>query len=415
MRVHTLMERRAFARALWFVGAVLAGISLVSGAVAALSYSQDFQWSPSKLMWSGVNPYEAFLSGNRAQLILDQVPNYGHLIYLLLLPIAVLPWPIAKLVWLIVNLVMFALLVVKGHSLLPRHVRHWWWVAVVLLCIGYPVKNVLANGQQSLLCLFALGLCYQYRDRPWLAGMALAVVMSKYSFGLFIALVMLVSGYVGVVGVAALVSVCAWLFFAFWTGSDVWACLFQPLQVAQKGVPIGNFDLMSLFRILQEQRDLPPWIGSVLISAVSGAFVAMLWARRRAMRAEPQALAQALGAAVLVSLGTVFHLGYDFTVSLFFVWALLLNVSGQVGRTFMATLGGLFMLCWLLPRFGKHLSVDPFQDARVVAMYAAVLLGAAYWVGLRPLGIQRAGASKAPGWLADVVDPLSEDEAARHS
>jgi hypothetical protein len=370
---------RIFSCALWLA----VGVNLLSGVRGSWAHSQDFQWMPSRLMWQGVNPYEVYLGGHRDQLILEQIPNYGHFIYVILLPYAMLPWAYAKVAWLLTNVMMLVGFVIKARRQLTGvQSRALWSWAVLLMCLGYPIKNVLANGQQGILCLFGLGLCFIYRRRPWLAGFGLALIVSKYSFGVFVATVMLAAGFTSVVGVAALLSAGAWLFVSFWTGTDPWVCLFEPLQVASRAVPLGFADLMSVFRILQGHAGGALGFGYGVIAVVYAIFCAMLWRQRHLLATDSTALARALGGSVMVSLGTVFHLGYDQTVGLFFVWALLLGGRGRVDAVFLPLLLSMFGFFWLLPRFGKYMPVDPFVDYRVMALLAVALIACGFVFGL---------------------------------
>src|SRR5262245_53878315 len=81
------------------LGAV-AFISVGQGVLNGVKNSQDFEWSPTVLFIEGENPYQHYLNGNQDQrIILSQVPNYAHALYIILVPIAALGWEKAKIVW----------------------------------------------------------------------------------------------------------------------------------------------------------------------------------------------------------------------------------------------------------------------------------------------------------------------------
>ena len=64
------------------------------------------------LFIEGTNPYAHHLNGNHdGRLVLSQWPNYGHLLYFLLIPFGLLDWPAAKLAWAVFNLIAFAAVV----------------------------------------------------------------------------------------------------------------------------------------------------------------------------------------------------------------------------------------------------------------------------------------------------------------
>ena len=50
----------------------------------------DFQWSPSKLVWEGINHYEYMLDGNRKKIIGSQYGEYLHGLYILIYPFTLL-------------------------------------------------------------------------------------------------------------------------------------------------------------------------------------------------------------------------------------------------------------------------------------------------------------------------------------
>ncbi len=71
----------------------LALASIVEGFVNAVRVSTDFQWSPTLLLSEGVNPYQVAISGNvDGKILLSQYPPYLHLLYIVMLPLALLPY-----------------------------------------------------------------------------------------------------------------------------------------------------------------------------------------------------------------------------------------------------------------------------------------------------------------------------------
>jgi hypothetical protein len=137
-------------------------------------------------MLEGKNPYAVWLNGWDDRFMVSQGPNcLPHLFYFLL-PFAFLDWPTAKCLWMIVNVAMagfFAWLLYaaqkggenNGHGLL---------LALFFLSSN-PVRNVIGNGQNSLLILLATLLALSCRSKPLLSGLGLGISMAKYSFGAF--------------------------------------------------------------------------------------------------------------------------------------------------------------------------------------------------------------------------------------
>lgn len=59
-------------------------LSTYQGFNNAITFSQDFQWSPTKIFLEGRNPYEVWLNGNLdEEIIFSQAPNYLHQLSLL--------------------------------------------------------------------------------------------------------------------------------------------------------------------------------------------------------------------------------------------------------------------------------------------------------------------------------------------
>jgi hypothetical protein len=354
-----------------------AAASLALGAWDAQRHTNDFQWSPSRLMWEGVNPYAAYLAHD-PRIIMDQAPNYGHFLYILLAPIALMPWGLAKVAWALTNLAMLAWCArAMWRAMATPAQQRMLLLTLALICIGYPIKLTLVNGQQALLCLLGLTLMAEGKDKPWLGGLGLAILVSKYSFGVPVGLAYLLMGRWRAVLVAAGLSVGAWLFMCAWTNSPLLETLLAPLTVASRDVPVGPFDLLSVFRILNKQDLLPMQWGAAVILATNAAFFIALWLRRERLWADPVGVHRAIGAACLMSLGTIYHLSYDMAVSLFPMAALLL-LDPPGGRRFQLSLGLMFLAYWLLPRFLRFLPHDPRGDAWLVALMSAGLIAFAF-------------------------------------
>lgn len=390
----TTSSRQAFLRQIvpgmpsWARWVLLMGVAvLVFGSLAlgvrdALLHSNDFQWSPSRLMWQGTNPYLAHLAGDREHIILDQAPNYGHLLYILLWPFAMLSWDWAKPAWALANLLMLGHCVQAFWSKLPQpSQRLWWLVAVALMCVGYPVKITLGNGQQAMLCLFGLTLLMQHARQPWLGGLGLAILVTKYTFGVPVGAALLLLGCFGTVAVGAALSIAGWLFLSFWTHTSPLDTLLLPMKVASQDVPVSFFDLLSVFRILEREQLLAApgamRMAAGAILAVNAAFFAVVWWRRRALLAHPHGLTAALAGAALMSLGTIYHLGYDLVVTLFWAGALLL-LRPTVGRAYKLSLLAMFLVYWSLPRVAKFLPVNPLNLDWMVALLALGLIAEAF-------------------------------------
>lgn len=367
--------------------AVLALLSLGSLAVGwrnALTSSKDFQWSPARLFWEGVNPYQYFLNPDHPQLILSQTPNYGHLLYYILFPYSGLSWDAAKAAWALTNVLLFGAVVAwMGSQVQPGAWRKWLLVTAALVCIGYPVRNVIGNGQQTLLCLFALLAMWQFRENFLVSGLCLAILVTKYSFGLQIGFLMLLLGYWRVILVGGCLSLLAVLGLALQTDTPFLVALFQPLSVARSGTAIGFADLMSLGRLVSggdAYASQPLLVASLLANLAFFGWVG--WQRWQSAGHRSDGDILLLAAAVYLSLGTVYHLKYDLVFMLFGVYALL-NAQALSGRGLGALVAVQFVMFWLVPGFDAKMQPNPYLEPAVVAIYAAVNLALAAWLLVR--------------------------------
>jgi hypothetical protein len=140
-------------RGLFFLLMLLAIVSAGVGARNGLHHSQDFQWSGARLLVGHVDPWAEYLRGDPDhRIVLTQNPNYLAILYVLILPLGLLPFMAAKIVWIVCNLV-FAIVsgavAARFYGLRGRGVV----TVVCLLLMATPVRNSIGNGQQGLLVL----------------------------------------------------------------------------------------------------------------------------------------------------------------------------------------------------------------------------------------------------------------------
>lgn len=300
----------------WTVAGLLALLSSAAGVHNALSHSQDFQWSPARVLLRGVDPYATWLNGDAAhQIILSQTPNYAHLLYLFLLPLGALPWTAAKALWAAAN-VLFAL-------------SGCWWMArggkvsrpfvMAVLCvflISTPLRMAIGNGQQVLLALVCLYWGWMVPS-TLAASLFLAVGFSKYTFVLPFALWLLLEGRVArLLGALVFLGV-GWLAFSALVGSSPLLTAFEPIRVGARAVGLGTGDLMSLSNALHLDRVTFPGIGAVL-GVLCATSLTLVFKGPLARMSEIERFA-ALG---LISLMSFIHLLYDFVFLLPLVIAL---------------------------------------------------------------------------------------------
>jgi hypothetical protein len=92
--------------ALLALAAVVSGAQGLRNALSPAAGGFDFQWSSSRAVLQGVDPYAAHQRGDHSHRILAQYPNYPVSGLILLWPYAALEWPTARLLWALTNLVL---------------------------------------------------------------------------------------------------------------------------------------------------------------------------------------------------------------------------------------------------------------------------------------------------------------------
>jgi hypothetical protein len=366
--------RRAFQAFVW-MGLALALASLAVGVYHAMVSSVDFQWSPARLLWQGVNPFEYGLRPQHPDIILTQVPAYGHLLYILLWPYAMLDWPSAKGAWMLSNLSFLAGGLGLLWCTLPNDGRRQFVFASLLLCIGFAARNVLANGQHTLLLFFALTVFLIYRDRPLVAGVALAVVLTKYSFGLQVALLALLLGQYRVLAIAVGLNALGVVAFGALCGSGGLDLLLAPVRVARVVTAIGCGDLLSLGRRLSGGDPFGNTPLVLLSAAVNLGYFAWLKTRLRGIDTrslDTPTVALLLAGSLYLSLGTAYHLKYDYVLVLFGLYAFIARAALRP-TALLGLIGLHFLVFWTLPRFDSLFGPGPMGTGLVAFMIGSFI------------------------------------------
>lgn len=290
----------------WGAAGSAALLSCGAGLRNALSHSQDFQWSPARLLLTGTDPFAVWLSGDAgSQIILTQTPNYAHLLYLLLLPFGALPWTAAKALWAAANL----LLTLLGCGFMARGARNSRTALLAVLCVflvSTPLRVALGNGQQVLLSLFCLYLGWTL-PRTLSAAFFLAIGFSKYTFVLPYALWLLLERRVARLAGAVIILCAGWLVFSAWTARPPLMTALEPIQVGVRAVGLGIGDVMSLSSAAHLDRIAFPGVGAALGLLCATFLIVMVKGALKSM-SETERFA-ALG---LIALMSFVHLSYDF-------------------------------------------------------------------------------------------------------
>lgn len=305
----------------------VAGLSTLQGFANAIQNSQDFQWSPARLFWSGNNPYQVYLEGNKSKgLILIQNPNYAQLLYILFLPFASMSFAVAKVAWAIINIVLAttsALLSAKIFGLS----RPQGWTAAALFMMSTPTRVAIGNGQHSLLILSALVLSLATGEfargrvglgeaqfagsRLTLSSFLAGLTYLKYSFSPTLGVAFLRRYGVHFFVLTWIPVLVGLILFALWTGGNMLSMEFlsQPFRVASRAVFFGAGDLLSLLKFSLPKDGVKEKLATLFCLVLAGAVPFL--ARPRCQGLEWWSFCS------IASLTFVTHLLYDYVFYLF--------------------------------------------------------------------------------------------------
>ena len=325
--------------------------------------SSDFQWSPTRLLLQGIDPYAARLAGSDG-IILTQSPNYLHLLYWLLTPFGALSFSAALWSWMVLNV-----LLAVGLGLWYGRMAHTGragslLITAALLC-STPFRLGLSNGQHAVLVLACATVAFAAAQRPW-AGTALAVALTKYSFAP-LGLVLLVKGRLRALFAAGLTLLLAAGGMSLMTGTALGTVLMEPFELSRAVVGDGAADVMTVL-------SLTPWFSgtspalTVIGVLTAGTFTVCL---ARALRDGDWVFG--LGVAAMISLVSFKHLTHDF-VLLLPVVVLLLRMSGLRSWLGWGALGYHWLLLGVLAQFGTAIDTPAVIVVSFVVLIALLVL-----------------------------------------
>lgn len=382
--------------------AIVAAIFVGTGIKNALGPqgSHDFQWTPSKDVVDGVNPYRSFIEWNESEStltqgqavtakpsvpphFLNQSPSYPASTYVLLAPFAHLDWDTAKQMWLLANLIFIILLLVGMQRVFPVSNRSLLTLLVLSFLIASPLRTSLGAGQHNFISLAAFIWSWYYaRDgkNQTLAGVLLAVAWIKYSLTFPLTLIFLRKNNYKPVLIAAGIHAFLTCIAAWRIGMWPHEFFFNSVQVVLMGDGTGFLNLIAISMNLNLPLPVPLTIIAIATVAVAAAVI-------RYSDADELLVLTFLG---LFSCAVFYHHGYDFVVLLLCSWALVQNKL-QGAATTATTF--LLIMAWAGHWFAKELStvLGPYPavaaDYLLVSVFYCVLFltARAIYVTRQPL------------------------------
>ena len=243
------------ARPVLWLGTLLALVSVADGIRNSILYSLDFQWSPARLLTRHIDPWAVYLAGDPLhRILLNQVPNYLHELYVLMLPFGYLPYTPAKLLWAAINLAQVLVIcwcVVRLYELEARKA----WLFTVLVLTGTPFRVVLGNGQITALVLACLAL-WAVVESSRGRGLLLGLAYTKYSVPPVLAVFLLLRRRWRVLFYAVLPPLVGFLFIDKWLNTPSRVLLLEPFRASTNNVSPGLANIMAIGEVVLRRPPL---------------------------------------------------------------------------------------------------------------------------------------------------------------
>ncbi len=346
------------------------------------SGSHDLQWTPSRDLVAGVNPYHNFLQwkndGNELTPphFLNQSPSYPASVYVLLSPVALLDWPLAKLTWLVFNLGLIALIIAGLQRTFPIQSPIVLFTVVAIFLCSTPLRASLGAGQINLLSIAAFLWSYHFAQKQGvgnarLSGMLLAVAWVKYSLTFPLSLIFINQKnwrpLCIAIAIHSVLTVIAALQLNLWPQQF----FFSSVEVVLMGSGTGFLNLSALAMKLHLPTVVALFtIGTIMLA--TGIHISRL------SNADPLPM---LALLALFSYAVFYHHEYDFVVLILLAWCIArrqLSVSAAIASTALITLswGGLWLASEVQPALGitGDILVTVTEVLMVAAFYSTLFL-----------------------------------------
>ncbi len=370
--------------ALW-LGTVLALLSTADAFRNSILHSLDFQWSPARLLAQHIDPWATYLAGDPGhRILLNQVPNDLHELYVAMLPLGCLPLLPAKLIWAVMNvaLVLWSCrLVARMYELAGRKA----WLLTLLVLTSTSARVTIGNGQVTALILTSLAL-WAVASSSRQRGLLLGIAWAKYSVPPVLAAFLFLRRRWRLLLYSMLPPALGFLFTYGWLRTRFWTLFFEPFRTSTNNVSPGLANIMAvseialrhppLFRPAPDAFYLSHAAGwTLVVPYLCGILLAIAIATYffvRGKRVDGRVLLACLASACLLCFK---HQIYDF-LFLIFPLAIALQAQRSAARNWLLALIAYF---WYAERL-LHIRRWEFWPAVVIVSFGLLLgLIAATW------------------------------------
>ncbi len=232
---------------LW-MGTALAVLSIADGIRNGILHSLDFQWSPAHLLARHIDPWATYLAGDPThRILLNQVPNDLHELYVAMLPFGYLPLMPAKILWASINVALVLLscrLVARLYELSGRKA----WLFTLLTVTSTSARVTIGNGQVTALMLASLALWAVARSSQ-ARGLLLGIAWAKYSVPPVLAAFLFLRRRWRLLFYSTLPPAAGFFFFYAWLRTPFWPLLWGPFRTSTNNVSPGLANIMAVSEI----------------------------------------------------------------------------------------------------------------------------------------------------------------------
>lgn len=336
---------RSWAQNRWVLSAIFVGLSIyvlisfsitISNTLSRTGGTDLFTyWRINHFIRQGEDPYKAFLAKSEIRLPVkyinghvvtshplaetdeeQKLPGNSPPVLFLLLPLSFLSWTTAKVVWLIVSISLVLATPWLVFRLIPDRLGLVVSMFVALIYYGFPgTRAAIVTGQTGVLAIFLVILAFKLtqNNRNWLAGLALAIALSKFTVAIPLVLLLLYKRNWQTLIIAGVGQAASFIAIAFLREGSPFAVFYDFATISGKHAPLIGIHLTGLFN--------PTTLATILVAVVFSTAVLILFLPLVLRLKEQELLANvrdftAFSVACLWGLLVVYHRGYDIGMAL---------------------------------------------------------------------------------------------------
>jgi hypothetical protein len=310
---------------------------------------QDFQWSGTNLTYHHIDPYhQALINDPNHYIMLTQVPNYLHELYILLLPFGAFSFLATRPVW-AAMLCLFAMLSILMLRQIYNLDRSRTLLITLLLLISTPFRIALAAGTEALLELLFFCLIF-YCTTQFRSGIAAGLSYFKYSFSPVLFFYFFFTRRYKLLAISLLPPLLGLLLMWLLVHGNLFILAIEPFLVSRTNVAPGLGDLMSILHLFLDNALSVSKTGvlAYVLAMAASAGYAFYLSRHRKL--SPQ---RATAAIAVASLMFFTHLTHDYVLLIVPLAASLACPLSRAKVFVLSAIGVIWYGVKIMPIFGS--------------------------------------------------------------